>query len=596
MPGQHGQNGSRHQGSALDPTKSDAIGGLLQILENTMEDLRGLVSCRVCVRPMYEPYTISCGHTFCYSCLAQWFQSHKSNKTCPDCRASVTKQPAPAYLVREMAQIFVARAELMPVGETTEEHLITKQEEASIVERDRSNTDSRTGGLFRGCFSGSLLVGRHGVIRDLEDGVDRCPYCAWELEGGFCSSCQQNIDSDVDGDDFYDHSDDSDIDISETDMTVSDGYNALLPGADWMIPPEYPDDISLDGDGLGIHTPRYDDNFAFGRAGAQGLIGRTINRGGSPTTAQRRRRYAASMLSDGAATHQVSAGDFSDTDEVDEEDGGSLDGFLVDDEDGEVPVFQDRSTQGSSRDSLFGDGQDHGIVDQDEDFPIEYPSESYWVDDSALSSDNHPQTDQEAASESLSNSSDESSELEAPLPIAQSRKRRRVVLEDTSEEDSDSESASERSRPRRRLSSSGSATVGRHSPVLGSSRPIPERPVPNRLRRRAEVPIMSISSDSDSDLPPQSPVNRRRRPRLNQPRLRSRMTIAPHSLSRHRPPQQQQQQPLNVYSRGNRFGNLAIQPPSGPAPTTFLDRTGSSFDHQRLWRRRHSRQNLDDEL
>ena len=497
-----------------------------------------------------------------------------------------------------MAQIFVARAELMPVGETTEEHLVTRQEEASIVERDRSNTDLRSGGLFRGCFSGPLLVGRHGVLRDVEDGVDRCPYCAWELEGGFCSSCQQTIDSDVDGDDFYDHSDDSDIDISETEMTVSDGYNALLPGADWMIPHEHPDDISLDGDGLGIHTPRYDDNFAFGRAGAQGLIGRTINRGGSPTTAHHRRRYAASMLSDAAATHQVSAGDFSDTDEVDEEDGGSLDGFLVDDEDGEVPVFQDHSTQGSSRDSLFGDGQDHGMIEQDEDFPIEYPSESYWVDDSALSSDNHAQTDHEVASESSSNSSDESSELEAPLPIAQSRKRRRVVLEDSSGEDSDSESVSERSRPRRRLSSSGSATVGRHSPVLGSSRPIPERPVPNRLRRRAEAPIMSISSDSDSDLPPQSPVNRRRRPRSNQPRLRSRMANAPHSLSRLRSPQQQQQQqqPLNAYSSGNRYGNLASQPPSRPATTTFLDRTGSSFDHQRLWRRRHSRRNLDDEL
>ena len=495
-----------------------------------------------------------------------------------------------------MAQIFVARAELMPVGETTEEHMITKQEEASIVERDRSNTDSRSGGLFRGCFKGSLLIGRNGVIRDVEDGVDRCPYCAWELEGGFCSSCQQTIDSDADGDDFYDHSDDSDIDISETDVTVSDGYNALLPGTDWMIPPEHPDDISLDGDGLGIHTPRYDDNFAFGRAGAQGLIGRTINRGVSPTTAPHRRRYAPSMLSDVAATHQDSAGDFSDTDEIDEEDGGSLDGFLVDDEDGEVPIFQDRSNQASFRDSLFGDGQDHGIIDQDEDFPIEHPSESYWVDDSALSSDNHTQTDHEAASESSSNSPDESSESEVPLPVAQSRKRRRVVLEDSSGEDSDSESASERSRPRRRLSSSGSTTVGRHSPVLGSSRTFPERPVPNRLRRRAEAPIMSISSDSDSDLPPQSPVNRRRRPRSNQPRLRSRMSIAPHSSSRLRSPQQQRQQPLNAYSNGNRFGNLAIQPPSRPAPTTFLDRTGGYFNHQRLWRRGQSRQNFDHEL
>ncbi|MCJ1296000.1 hypothetical protein MMC34_007565 [Xylographa carneopallida] len=485
-----------------------------------------------------------------------------------------------------MAQIFIARAELMPIGETTEEHLMNKQKEATIVERDRSNTDARIGGLFRGCFKGSSLTGRNGVIRDIEDGVDRCPFCAWELEGGFCSSCQQTIDSEFDGDDFYDHSDDTDADMSETDLTISDNYNARFPGAEWMAPPEHPDDISLDGNGMGIHTPRYDDNFAFGRAGAQGLMGRTNNRGGSPTTAQHRRRYAPSMLSD------VAPGDFSETDEVDEEDGGSLDEFLVDDEDGEVPVFQDHSTQGSSGDSLFGDGEDRGMIDQDENFPIEHPSESYWVDDSALSSDNHTQTDHEAVSENSSNSLDESSESEAPLPIVQSRKRRRVVLEDSSGEDSDSESASERSRPRRRISSSGSATVGRHSPVLGSSSSIPERPAPNRLRRRAEAPVVSISSDSDSDLPPLSPANRRRRPRLNQPRLRSRMITAPHSSSR-LTLQQQPYQPFNTYSNGNRFGNLAIQPPSRPAPTTFRDHTGGYSNHRRLSRRGQSRRDLE---
>ena len=75
---------------------------LLHTLEKSVEDLRSLVSCRVCVRPMYEPYTIACGHTFCYSCLAQWFASHNTNKTCPDCRAKVSQQPAPAYVVSTM--------------------------------------------------------------------------------------------------------------------------------------------------------------------------------------------------------------------------------------------------------------------------------------------------------------------------------------------------------------------------------------------------------------------------------------------------------------------------------------------------------------
>lgn len=78
--------------------KDDAT-GLLQTLESSLDDIRSLIVCRVCVRPLFEPYTIECGHTFCYGCLIQWFEKDRHQKTCPDCRASVIRQPAPAYLV-----------------------------------------------------------------------------------------------------------------------------------------------------------------------------------------------------------------------------------------------------------------------------------------------------------------------------------------------------------------------------------------------------------------------------------------------------------------------------------------------------------------
>lgn len=77
----------------------DGSAGLLHCQETNLEDLRTLITCRVCIRPLYEPYTIACGHTFCYSCLRQWFDRDRTQKTCPDCRTKVTKQPAPAYLV-----------------------------------------------------------------------------------------------------------------------------------------------------------------------------------------------------------------------------------------------------------------------------------------------------------------------------------------------------------------------------------------------------------------------------------------------------------------------------------------------------------------
>ena len=78
---------------------SDSAGALLAFFDKTIDELRHLITCQICARPMYEPYTILCGHTFCYSCLDTWFWNHKANKTCPECRACVRDQPAPAYLV-----------------------------------------------------------------------------------------------------------------------------------------------------------------------------------------------------------------------------------------------------------------------------------------------------------------------------------------------------------------------------------------------------------------------------------------------------------------------------------------------------------------
>ena len=74
-------------------------GGILQTLETSLDDIRTLITCRVCVRPLFEPYTIECGHTFCYGCLVRWFERDQTKKSCPDCRADVLRPPAPAYLV-----------------------------------------------------------------------------------------------------------------------------------------------------------------------------------------------------------------------------------------------------------------------------------------------------------------------------------------------------------------------------------------------------------------------------------------------------------------------------------------------------------------
>ncbi|KAJ6108396.1 hypothetical protein N7523_009719 [Penicillium sp. IBT 18751x] len=162
--------------------------GLVNTLQGHVDDIRSLIQCGICIRPLYEPYTLACGHTFCYSCLSSWFSGGRSKRTCPDCRAPVVTQPAPAYLVRAVVQMFTSRAELLDKGETTAEHSKYQQEEATRLETDKANTDPHRGGLFRGLFKpkGPSLK----PVVDVDDGVTRCPCCSWELEDGEeCHNC-----------------------------------------------------------------------------------------------------------------------------------------------------------------------------------------------------------------------------------------------------------------------------------------------------------------------------------------------------------------------------------------------------------------------
>ncbi|OKL64441.1 hypothetical protein UA08_00191 [Talaromyces atroroseus] len=203
--------------------------GLLQTLQGHVEDIRALLQCGICVRPLYEPYTLACGHTFCYGCLTSWFTSGRSHKTCPDCRAQVKIQPAPAYLVRTIVQLFTSHAELLEKDETTAEHSKNQREEAEKLEADKSNEDPNTGGLFQGFFKPKPHPA--GPIFDTEDGVARCPNCAWELEEDSCMNCGYHVEdgtmssmSDY-SDDLSDMTDEDENDDDDDDNDDDDDEN-----------------------------------------------------------------------------------------------------------------------------------------------------------------------------------------------------------------------------------------------------------------------------------------------------------------------------------------------------------------------------------
>lgn len=186
--------------------------------QSHFEDMRALIHCKICLKPFYEPFTLPCGHTYCYSCLSSWCTgSHNrgKSKTCPDCRATVTSQPCPNFLLRDLVQMFLTHTELLPEDETLEEHKVAKEAESQLVAADRAGR-----GLFKGLFHKNRfpLRGLGGALHaaaivDAEDGVVRCPVCAWELEDGECGQCGWNEDED-DGD--FD-SDEDDRDISPVD-------------------------------------------------------------------------------------------------------------------------------------------------------------------------------------------------------------------------------------------------------------------------------------------------------------------------------------------------------------------------------------------
>lgn len=209
----------------------------LRNLNDNLDAMRQLITCKICQRFLYEPYALTCGHTFCYSCLSQWLgQNHK--KTCPDCRTVIKEQPSPSYLVREMVLIFLGKSELLPDGETSEEHHQYAKEEADIVAKDKANTDVRTGGLFKGFFKRGGRLMPLVAIRDASDNVYRCPQCLNEVEDGRCNTCNVRVrgeDDDLDwSDEDSDESEELDHDLDDDDHfalpfdDMHDGYHGVM--------------------------------------------------------------------------------------------------------------------------------------------------------------------------------------------------------------------------------------------------------------------------------------------------------------------------------------------------------------------------------
>lgn len=127
--------------------------------------------------------------------------------------------PAPAFTVRDIVNIFVARAEIMPAEESAATHQQRREEERDIVEKDRGSAH----GLFKGTFTGRHI---QRIIFDEADRIHRCGACGHEFRPGpTCSYCGTDFEGEEEqlaDDHWSDDADDDEDDVDGIDVELDD--------------------------------------------------------------------------------------------------------------------------------------------------------------------------------------------------------------------------------------------------------------------------------------------------------------------------------------------------------------------------------------
>ncbi|KAK7208236.1 hypothetical protein BZA70DRAFT_273212 [Myxozyma melibiosi] len=154
-------------------------------------------TCAVCDNLMFEPCVISCGHSFCYSCLLEWF---KRRKSCPTCRTKVELKPTISIQIKESVFLLTEKRELFDPTEDKEEVIKRRKEENDLVAAHKRDH----GDIFPDMFTTPVT----DFLVDNEDGVRRCIRCHWELLGDYCRQCGNWMSGDYAGSDFDSEEDD----------------------------------------------------------------------------------------------------------------------------------------------------------------------------------------------------------------------------------------------------------------------------------------------------------------------------------------------------------------------------------------------------
>ena len=374
---------------------------------------------------------------------------------------------------------------MIPPGETTEEHRVIQREEAGLVDKDKATGAATGKSLFGVIFRDSGPRHVH-VIRDVEDGVDRCPRCTWELEDGWCESCGYGV---ADG---YSNPSMSDSDRSYYTNDLGDepadhlmGDESNLYAADDFLEER---SVSVDERAVSPDSNEILHNYGGRDTHVYEAFARARERVRNPRAADRNSGYLHRRDSQGVASivdRDENDESYPDT-ELYSSDGtaGSLNDFIADDAGETAPL------SGSPRSSPYG--TENGTEEA-----MGYSSD-YEGGFSPYESDHEGHVEREGSTDSVQNDSDVDSE---PSSMAQPYLVEAPLVE--YDEEAGILAMAQAQRNGRRLNISKNNR-------LRSLRPeVPQYRGSTYIGRTKQAPI-EIGSDSDIPMP----ITRSRRHRL----------------------------------------------------------------------------------
>ncbi|KAL5034506.1 hypothetical protein BDV3_004070 [Batrachochytrium dendrobatidis] len=139
---------------------------------NHDEALWQAVSCSICLELYSAPYTLQCGHSYCFHCLQKWCkqQPETSKIKCPACRTLLNLKPHPNSIVQELVDVVIDR---LPLSERE-------------IQKERIESLRKSSKLVDTPWE-SLCA--PSTVMDFDDLVPRCSVCTWEVVDGTCVRC-----------------------------------------------------------------------------------------------------------------------------------------------------------------------------------------------------------------------------------------------------------------------------------------------------------------------------------------------------------------------------------------------------------------------